>query len=172
MMEIANNNVPGIFYKITDEAGTVIDCNYGYEPLEYVHGSGTLLAAMEERLSGLKTGEYATFVLTPEQSYGVYNHSFVVSLNRDLFPVDPGLQPGSIVQMPHGHPAEVIEMLNDTVIVDSNHPLAGIDLHIEVSVVSIRVATGKELLSGTVQHNPWPCGADCACNINPLFPIR
>ncbi|MCE2788097.1 MAG: peptidylprolyl isomerase [Bacteroidota bacterium] len=154
-MKIESNKVVSIHYTLTDNAGTVLDSSSGKDPLTYIQGIGNLIAGMEEGLEGKTAGEKFTIKVSPEKGYGVKNHELIQQVPITAFGgqmVSPGMQfeAGSAEQR---FVVTVTEVNNETVTIDGNHPLAGVDLNFDVEVMEIREATAEELDHGHV-HGP------------------
>ena len=100
-----------------------------------------LLLELERALEGQSAGFRATFRLPPERAYGVYDPSLLVEVERSRFPVGAKLEPGAKfnTQGPDGSPivVRVLEADDETVSLDGNHPLAGLELIFEVNVLEV-----------------------------------
>ncbi|NQZ84514.1 MAG: peptidylprolyl isomerase [Nanoarchaeales archaeon] len=156
-MEISNNKVVQIHYtgKLSD--GTVFDSSEGKDALEFIFGSGMIIPGLEEGLEGLKTGDKKTVEIGFEKAYGPVQEQAKQEVPRAQLPKDIPLTVGMqlAAQGPQGQPmpVTVIELKEETVVMDFNHPLAGKDLVFEVEVVEVREATKEELEHGHV-HGP------------------
>ncbi len=121
--------------------GTVVEGSRGSEPLRLVIGDGTLLESLERLLVGMKTGESRSFHLQPEQAYGLVDPDNVHPLVRSEFAPDMDLEPGQIIGFttPSGDevPGTVVEVHDDTVVVDLNHPLAGQAIFFDVEILKV-----------------------------------
>jgi FKBP-type peptidyl-prolyl cis-trans isomerase SlyD len=154
-MKIESNKVVSIHYTLTDNAGTVLDSSSGKDPLTYIQGIGNLITGMEEGLEGKTAGEKFIIKVSPEKGYGVKNHELIQQVPITAFGgqmVSPGMQfeAGSAEQR---FVVTVTEVNNETVTIDGNHPLAGVELNFDVEVMEIREATAEELDHGHV-HGP------------------
>jgi FKBP-type peptidyl-prolyl cis-trans isomerase SlyD len=136
-------------YVLKDDEGEILDASNieDGEPIEYVHGYGMLVPGLEAALVGLKSGEKKQIVVPAEEGYGERDEELMLEIERSEFP--EGVQPGDefVATSPDGHEVvlHVIEVNEDGVLVDANHPLAGMTLHYEVEVKSIRPATESEI---------------------------
>ena len=175
-MIVENDKVISIQYTAKDEAGTIVDGNVDFEPLEYLHGYGNILEGLEKALIGLKTAEETTVVLAPSQAYGDFNPELVYEVSRQQFPEGAdGLQLGTMVQASDGQELIVTDIDGDKVILDGNHPFAGRTLQFDVTIKDIRNATEEEISHGHV-HNAHThhhhhsnkdggsCGSGCGCS--------
>ena len=112
---------------------------FAEEPLEFRLGDGTLLPALEENLLGLTAGTRQTLLLTPEHAYGARDESLVHTMPRDEFGETP--EKGQVIafSLPNGQetPGTVIDVEENDVRVDFNHPLAGRNLVFRVEILSV-----------------------------------
>jgi peptidylprolyl isomerase len=120
--------------------GTVFGSSEGGEPLTFVIGDGTMLAAFDEAVRGMGVGERKMFTIPAEEAYGEYREDLVVVLGRDE--LDEDLEVGERVPLPNMTSGEtiyftVVEISDTEVTLDANHPLAGQDLTFEIEVVAI-----------------------------------
>lgn len=120
------------------------------EILTYVAGYKELLPSLENRLLGLKPGDRAEFVIPAEEAFGDRQPALVQEFNRRRFPAEAELRPGmAVVPSPCAieiaYPYTVVEVRDDVVLLDQNHPLAGEDLHYQVEILEVRAATPDEL---------------------------
>lgn len=120
------------------------------EILTYVAGYKELLPALENRLLGLKPGDESQFVIPAVEAFGLRDPWLIQEFSKKRFPVEAVLHPGmAIVPYPCAveveYPYKVVEVKDDHVILDQNHPLAGEDLHYAVQILEVRPATPEEL---------------------------
>ncbi|HEB92164.1 MAG TPA: peptidylprolyl isomerase [Gammaproteobacteria bacterium] len=153
---IAENKVVTLHYKLTDNEGAVIDQSDDGSFL-YLHGAQNIIPGLENALTGKTNGDELSVSVSPEEGYGEHDDSRVASVPRDRFPADGEIEPGMQfrAQSPEGEMdvVTVTEVSDATVTVDSNHPLAGVQLNFEVKIVDIRDATAEELEHGHA-HGP------------------
>ena len=151
------DSVVSIHYSLSLDGGEQIDGSQGSEPLEYLHGHGNIVPGLEEELTGHKVGDKLTVAVPPEKGYGVPDPEGVQELPRSTFPDDLDLQPGVMLRAEDGEGQplhlRVVEIGDDKVKVDMNHPLAGHNLNFQVEVVAVRTATQEELTHGHA-HGP------------------
>ena len=106
-------------------------------------------------------GDEATIVVSPEEGFGPHRDEFVFAVPRSQF--DFAVEPGSVVeaQLPEGRSRylQVIEVSEESVTLDGNHPMAGKTLRFEVTVSSVRDATPEDLRSGCGPGSDCGCGA-------------
>ncbi|WP_129135617.1 peptidylprolyl isomerase [Luteimonas sp. YGD11-2] len=150
-MEIAAERVVSFHYTLTDDAGAVIDRSPDDRPLSYLHGAGNIVPGLENALAGHAVGDELTVDVEPELGYGVRHEGLVQSVPKQAFQgvdnVQLGMQfraqteGGSLL-------VTVVEVGDDEVRVDGNHPLAGKTLHFDVRIASVRAATDEEKQNG------------------------
>ena len=149
-MQIAKDTVVAIDYTLTDDAGTVIDSSRGSEPLAYLHGVGQIIPGLERALEGKAAGDAFQVNIAPADGYGERDDQLQQVVNREMFEghaVEVGMQ--FLAHMAGAqHVFTVVGVEGDDVTVDGNHPLAGMALNFDVTVVSVRAATAEELTHG------------------------
>ncbi|MEZ4798754.1 MAG: peptidylprolyl isomerase [Flavobacteriales bacterium] len=154
-MQISNEKVAAIHYTLRDNDGKVLDSSEGKDPLYYLHGFGNLIPGMEEGLEGKAVGDKFTIKVSPEKGYGVRSEEAVQKVPREAFG-EADVQLG--MQFRAGNEngqyvVTVVEIGADTVTVDANHPLAGVELNFDVEVMEVREASAEEVSHGHV-HGP------------------
>jgi len=121
------------------ENGSTFDSSEGREPLEFTVGAEQVIAGFDRAVIGLKPGESCKVVIVPEDGYGVHVPDMVAEVERHLIPDNEQLILGSMleVSMEDGQTLEVqvVELSDDVVVLDGNHPLAGKDLHFEIEII-------------------------------------
>lgn len=148
-MQISRNHVVTLNYQVTDRDGQVVDA--GAQPLVYLHGGyGGLFDALEVALQGKAVGEVFRVALSAEQAFGEYDEALVSVEPRDAFP--PGIEIGTQVEMDDESGDDLLYTVTaidgDKVVIDGNHPLAGMDLVFVGTVASVRKASAKEIARG------------------------
>lgn len=151
-MQITKNKVAAIHYTLRDNTGNVIDSSSGRDPLYYIQGIGNLIAGMEEGLEGKAKGDKFDLRVAPDKGYGQQNPQLIQQVPLTAFGGQE-VKPGMRFNTQKGDVVTVTEVGGESVTVDGNHPLAGIELNFEVEVVEVREATSEELDHGHV-HGP------------------
>ena len=156
-MEFASPCVVSLTWRLADAQGAEID--ELSEPVEFFYGGDDLLAKVEEALEGQETGFETTLHLEPEHAFGDYDPELVFFEARAIFPegvVEPGMQfdgPPEGAKTP-GLAADAIytvtEVYPQHVVLDGNHPLAGIALRLALVVRDVREASEAEIEAGSV----------------------
>ncbi|QFT55497.1 MULTISPECIES: peptidylprolyl isomerase [Microbulbifer] len=153
-MKIANHTVVEINYTLKDADGTVIDSSANGEPLKYLQGVGNIIPGLEREMLEKAPGDKFTAVISPEEGYGQQNPELIQTMPRSAFGGVEELEVGMAfhAQSTDGHPIEVeiIDIDGDEVTINGNHPLAGVELHFEIEVISVREATAEEIDHGHV----------------------
>lgn len=150
-MKIEKNKIVAIDYTLTDHDGVVIDTSESREPLKYLHGTGALIPGLENELEGKTEGEKLEVAIKPEDGYGVRNEELLQAVPREHFAQVPDIQPGMQFQANSEEGpimVTVVEVTEDKIMVDGNHPLAGVVLNFKVEVKEVREATAEELEHG------------------------
>jgi FKBP-type peptidyl-prolyl cis-trans isomerase SlyD len=150
-VSIEPNTYVTLDYVLHDEAGDVLDDSNAEdgEPIEYVHGYGMLVPGLESRLVGLKVGDARKIVVPAEEAFGERDPELVLDVERSEFPEPDQIEIGDefVAESPDGDEAvmRVVEIKEDSVTCDANHPLAGITLHYDIKVREVRPATEDEI---------------------------
>lgn len=130
-----------LHYRISLEDGTELESSFGDEPLEFTMGENTLTEGMEMSLVDLKQGDKQSITLTPEQTYGHRDPENIHDLNSSDFPSDMKPEKGQVIAFdtPAGDDINgvVLEVKEDKVSVDFNHPLAGNNLVFAVEILKV-----------------------------------
>lgn len=136
-----------VTYRLFDEAGELVD--ELAEPLGFVMGCAQVLPALERGLTGARAGERRTIEAAPEEAFGERDEEAVLEVDRQDFPGGDVARVGDEIMAtrPDGVEVahEVVEVTDEAVLVDLNHPLAGQRVRFEVTVVEVRPATDDEL---------------------------
>jgi FKBP-type peptidyl-prolyl cis-trans isomerase SlyD len=150
IMQIQAPCVVTLTWRLEDAHGQLIDDLS--EPLEFYYGGDDLFTKVEEALAGQEVGFTTTLHLEPESAFGAYDADLVFFEERSIFPdeVGPGMQfegppPGS--KTPNLAPEAIYtitEVYDTHVVLDGNHPLAGIALVLQLQVRGVRDATEEE----------------------------
>ncbi|MBR9790800.1 MAG: peptidylprolyl isomerase [Gammaproteobacteria bacterium] len=157
-MQISQNSVVTLHYTVSTEDGTELDSSTGGEPLSALLGSRFLISGLEEALQGKAAGEKFDVTVAPEKAYGERLDHLVQAVPASMFDgmeVEPGMQFRATTDAGE-QSVIVIEKTDDEVIIDGNHPLAGVALSFEVEVLDVREPTEDELAHGHV-HGKGGC---------------
>ena len=124
-----------VHYRGTLDDGTEFDSSEGGEPLTFTVGSGQLIPGFDDAVRGLAVGDTVTVSIPPEDAYGVHSDEAIVELPVDAAP--DGLEEGDQVRFGTGRVGTVLEVGEETVVIDANHPLAGETLTFEIELVAV-----------------------------------
>ena len=128
-------------YTGTLEDGTVFDSSGGREPIEFVIGAGAVIPGLDKGVIGMAMSETKTITIPMEEAYGPKNPNMIMKAPKDKLPPEMGLEIGQQLEsrQPDGRVmyATIIEVDEDSVTLDANHPLAGKTLIFEVEIVEI-----------------------------------
>lgn len=149
-MRIAKNTVVTVHYKLSDAQGNLIE--ESSEPMVYLHGGyANTLPKIEEALEGKEAGYDTMIQVEPEDAFGEYDPNLVKIEPRNRLPT-----PLEVGMQFEGSPEEgdeneetliftVTDIADDKVVLDGNHPLAGMALRFALNVADVRVATEEEI---------------------------
>lgn len=154
-MQIAPNTVVTLAYRVNDSEGNLIDA--GDHPLVYIHGGyGGIFEKIEMALLGQEVGYKIDVRLQPEEAFGEYDAELVMIEPRDLFPesIEVGMQfergADEDDEDDEGMLFTITDIVEDKVVVDGNHPLAGLAIIFSCTVSEVRAATPEEITHGHV----------------------
>jgi FKBP-type peptidyl-prolyl cis-trans isomerase SlyD len=149
-MKIQKDTIATLHLKVADDKGRLIEASK--EPMAVlIGGYGNTLPAVEAALEGQEAGFATTLALTPETGFGLRDESKLRTLAKKDFP--PGVKVGGQLELREEDGGEfqlfnVVKIKGDTVILDGNHPLAGMGLKVSIKVVSVRAASVEEIAHG------------------------
>jgi len=154
-MHIAKNMVVSINYELSDSTGKIMEKTSS--PISYLHGGfDGIFPIVEEALQNMEVGKTCCVLMDPENHFGEYHRELVRMEPRNAFPEKlvigmqfEGGEEGSENMLIY----TVTDIAEDKVVVDGNHPLAGMTLRFDCTVTGVRSATPEELSHGDV-HEP------------------
>ena len=121
--------------------GTVFDTSHGRAALRARLGAGQIIPGLDAAIIGMTEGQEKALTVPFAQAYGPHDPAAVQAVDRALFPKDLPLAVGTLLNMhlPDGRstPVKVTALTQDSVTIDANHPLAGLDLNFTVTLVAI-----------------------------------
>jgi len=175
-MKISTNKFVALSYDLTvgeGEERELMEKATAEAPLEFIFGTDSMLQAFEKNIDGLAEGDSFDFTLTPEEAYGEYDDDHVVDLPRNIFEQDGVLNEevifeGNTVPMmdTNGNRlnGSVVEVKEDVIKMDFNHPLAGETLNFSGKVLTVRESTPEEIAAlFAPQGGGCGCGSGCGC---------
>lgn len=155
-MTIDKNQVVAVHYTLNavEENGekTFIEKTEADQPFIFLYGVGMMLPKFEDQLQGLSAGDQRSFTITPEEGYGAKVENSTTQLPAEMFD-QSGMPPvGAMLPLQDAQGNHlngiVLDVNEEGVTVDLNHPMAGKTLHFDIEVVSTREATEEELSHG------------------------
>lgn len=157
-MNIAKDKVVSLSYELKVD-GNLVDAAEAEKPFVFLYGHGQLLPLFEENIKNLTVGDSFEFMIPSKDGYGDVNEMAIIELPKSIFEVDGKIQDDLLVvgnRLPmrdsEGNALDgtVVEIKDEAVVMDFNHPLAGQDLNFTGKVIEIRDATPEEIEHGHV----------------------
>jgi FKBP-type peptidyl-prolyl cis-trans isomerase SlyD len=178
-MKIDNNMMVSLIYQLREENadGKVLEELMEVKPLKFIFGTGKLLPAFEANILSLVSGDLFSFYLNAENAYGSRREDMIIDVPLSVFEkegkVDENIcRVGNEVPMVDGtgNPfyGTINEISADSVRMDFNHPMAGIDLYFSGKILEVREPYLEELsaesnsCSGCAGHDHSECGGTCS----------
>lgn len=168
-MKITDQCVAALTWTLKDTLGETLDTLD--EPIEFLVGGDDLLAAIEAALQGKGAGDAVNLHLEPDEAFGDYNEALVFLEPRNLFPAEleegmafEGLPPGASPSAPTDALYFVTDIYPEHVVLDANHPLAGIALRLSLVVQGVREASEDEVGKGSLGMGFFTLGGTAAPN--------
>lgn len=159
-MQLNKHKVATLNYTLKDEDGNIIDESKDGS-FSYLHGANNIIPGLEKALEGKQAGDQINVVIEPKDAYGERNLEKIERVPKDMFPPDSEIKEGMQFegQSAQGEPIiiTVTAIEGDEVIIDGNHPMAGIQLNFEVDITDVRFASEEEIEHGHT-HNQDGCG--------------
>jgi FKBP-type peptidyl-prolyl cis-trans isomerase SlyD len=153
-------------YTLRDPSGRVLDSSAGGAPITYLEGAGQIIDGLDQQLRTAAAGAKQRVSVPAAQAYGERDAGQVQRVKRSMLPIEGELHVGDQFQTDTDQFAPVVTVAaieGDEVVLDANHPLAGVDLTFDVEVVSAREATPEELSHGHAHGGGGGCGEGCGC---------
>ena len=161
-MKIEQQKVVKLHYSVMDKDKNTIDSSFDNDPLEFIIGSGFLIPGLESALIGKQTGDSFTVDVAAKDGYGERHDGLMQAVPKSMFEgmeIEVGMQFRASTDDGE-QTVVIIDVQENDVIVDGNHPLSGVDLTFDVEILGVREATQAELEQGLIQN-----GESC-CNSN------
>ncbi len=171
-MKIAENKYVEVIYDLNvgeGEERELMEKATIENPLKFIFGTGMMLPAFESALFGLEKGVKFDFTISPADAYGDYNEEHVLDLPKNIFEVDGAfdtemVKEGNTLPMMSADGTRVmgsvLEVKDDVVVMDFNHPLAGETLHFVGEVIEVHDASADEIAALTAPASGCGCGCD------------
>ena len=171
-MKISANTFVAVTYDLyvgTGDDKELMEKATAEVPLKFIYGTGSMIPAFEEGLKDLEPGQKFDFVIAPENAYGEYVQEHVLELPKNIFEVEGKfdsemVKEGNTIPMMDANGnrinGSVLEVREDVVVMDFNHPLAGETLHFQGEVVDVHEPTAEEIAEMTAPAGG--CGGGCS----------
>ena len=144
MTQVKSGDTVAIHYTGTLADGATFDSSQGRDPLEFTVGSGQSIPGLDKDIPGMEVGDKKVVDVPADEAYGQAVPNARQAVPRADIPADIPLDIGTQlqVQTPTGQamPVTVIEVTDEQVTLDANHPLAGKDLTFAIELVEIKAA--------------------------------
>ena len=165
MHKVEKNKVVTLTYELTlpeKSAQPTVDQADESNPFSFVYGAGVALDSFEENIEGLQPGDDFDFEIPQDKAYGEYKEEAVVDLPKNVFQIDGEvredlLEVGKVLPMKdqegNQYEGQVLEVKDEEVTINFNHPLAGQSLQFKGKIQDLRDATEEEVQNGEVKES-------------------
>lgn len=160
-MKITDNSVVTLHFTVSTTDGTQIDTSRDGDPMVTLQGSNYLIKGLEDALEGKQKGDTFNMDIAPELAYGERHDALVQMVPKSMFEgmdVEVGMTFRATTDEGE-QSVMIIDETDDEVVVDGNHPLAGVTLNFDVEIIDVREATEEEIAHGHA-HGAGGCGHD------------
>jgi FKBP-type peptidyl-prolyl cis-trans isomerase SlyD len=150
-------------YTLRDHEGRVLDSSAGNPPVSYLEGAGQIIDGLDEQLRAVAAGVKTRVQVPAARAYGERDPAQVQRVKRSVLPVEGEVKLGETFRTGEDRDAPTVTVVGvegDEVLLDANHPLAGVDLTFDVEIVTTRAATTEELSHGHA-HGGAGVGGGC-----------
>jgi FKBP-type peptidyl-prolyl cis-trans isomerase 2 len=141
MQQVKKGDTVKVHYHGKLNDGSTFDSSAGREPLEFEVGGGMVIPGFDDGVTGMTVGEKKTITIPADQAYGPKQEEMIMEFPRDRFPADMVPEVGMQLNMSNGSgqnfPVLIVEVKEESVMLDANHPLAGEDLTFDLELVEI-----------------------------------
>ena len=141
MKQVGNKDSVKVHYTCTTDDGLVFSSMENKKPLQFIVGEGNLLKPIEDGVIGMKLNETKTIKIPHEKAYGEIKKELIQEIDKKLLPKNVEVKEGLQLTSKQGDGPEVhfrvTKVMEKSVVVDANHPLAGKDLKFEIELVEI-----------------------------------
>ncbi len=142
MAQVKKGDTVKVHYHGTLSDGSIFDSSTGREPLEFEVGSGMVIAGFDEGVTGMAIGEKRTVNIVADEAYGPVQQDMIMEFPKTQFPLDMVPEIGLQLSMSNNEGQQftvtIIDVKDEVVVLDANHPLAGKDLTFDLELVDIQ----------------------------------
>ncbi|MBF0281561.1 MAG: peptidylprolyl isomerase [Zetaproteobacteria bacterium] len=169
-MKICNHKVVSLQFAMKNDAGDVVDSSEDGGALIYLHGEENIVQALENVLEGKSVGDSIQVTLEAADAYGEIDAELIEVVDAEMFEGVDNIEPGMEFESEEDEESgeiqyvRIVEVNGNQVTVDGNHPLAGMRLHFDMTVESIRAATDDEIDHGHPHSDDEGCCGDDDCS--------
>jgi peptidylprolyl isomerase len=139
MPKVSDGSKVKVHYTGKLNDGTVFDSSQDRDPLEFTVGQGQVIQGFEEAVRGMEAGDSRNVTIECEKAYGQRHDDMILEIPKDNFPdeIPPNVGQQLMLRHPEGQefPALIVDVTEDKITLDANHPLAGEDLNFEIKLV-------------------------------------
>jgi FKBP-type peptidyl-prolyl cis-trans isomerase SlyD len=138
-------------YTLRDATDRIVDTSAGGEPVTFLEGAGQIIEGLEEQLRTVEQGAKLKVQVPAAKAYGERDPDQVQRVNRGLLPIEGELKIGDSFRAGEDRHAPIVTVsgfAGEDVLLDANHPLAGVDLTFDVEIIGVRPASNDELSHG------------------------
>ena len=157
-----------IKYRVRVLNGPVLKGTGELEVMDFVTGYGHVIPGLERRLVGCGIGERLSFVVPPDEGFGVRHEELMIEKNKKDFHFPKGMEPYPGMEIPLVSPTEaapdtvmIREIRDDSIVIDCNHPLAGLSLQYDLEIIEARPAKSTDVCAEWEETN---VEANCGCS--------
>lgn len=141
MAQVKSGDKVKVHYHGKLTSGETFDSSEGREPLEFEVGSGMVIKGFDNGVTGMEVGEKKSITIPFDEAYGARNPDMIINMPKDRFPKEMELELGMPLVMTDGQGQQfqvtIVDIKEDNVVLDANHPLAGQDLVFDLELVEI-----------------------------------
>jgi FKBP-type peptidyl-prolyl cis-trans isomerase 2 len=141
MQQAQNGDKVKVHYHGKLRSGETFDSSQGREPLEFTLGSGQVIKGFDDGVKGMQVGDKKTVEIPVGDAYGEKNDEMLIEFPKNQFPPELNPEVGMQLMMNNGQgqqfPVHIVEVTEESVVLDANHPLAGQDLIFDLELVEI-----------------------------------
>ena len=141
MAQVQFGNTVKVHYTVRLDNGEVVDSTHDHVPFTFTVGLGAVIPGFEKEIMGMTTGETKTFKVSVDDAYGPYYNELIKEVDRSEFPADFKFEAGQQLEIPgpdgQSGLVKVLKVSDETLIFDTNHPLAGKELTIDIQLLEV-----------------------------------